>query len=92
MVEGIQAALLSFRVHDPVIRYDEGSQVCADLAQELDTSLDNIHSGQPTTVLILDRREDPVTPLLNQWTYQGMVNELVELKRNRVDLSGVEGL
>ena len=25
MVEGIQAALLSLRVHDPVIRYDEGS-------------------------------------------------------------------
>lgn len=36
MVEGLQAALLSLRVHDPVIRYDEGSQVCVELAQELD--------------------------------------------------------
>ena len=25
--------------------------------------------------LVLDRREDPVTPLLSQWTYQAMVHE-----------------
>ena len=39
-----------------------------------------------TTVLILDRREDPVTPLLNQWTYQAMVHELLGIRNNRVDL------
>jgi vacuolar protein sorting-associated protein 45 len=39
-----------------------------------------------TTVLILDRREDPVTPLLNQWTYQAMIHELLGIHRNRVDL------
>ena len=39
-----------------------------------------------TTVLILDRREDPVTPLLNQWTYQAMIHELLGLTNNRVDL------
>lgn len=43
------------------------------------------NSGE-TTILILDRREDPVTPLLNQWTYQGMIHELIGLKNNRVDL------
>jgi vacuolar protein sorting-associated protein 45 len=42
-------------------------------------------SGE-TTILILDRREDPVTPLLNQWTYQAMIHELIGLKDNRVDL------
>lgn len=30
-------------------------------------------------VLILDRREDPITPLLNQWTYQAMLHELIGL-------------
>jgi vacuolar protein sorting-associated protein 45 len=39
-----------------------------------------------TTVLILDRREDPVTPLLNQWTYQAMIHELLGIRNNRVDL------
>lgn len=30
----------------------------------------------PSSVqLVLDRREDPVTPLLSQWTYQAMVHE-----------------
>lgn len=39
-----------------------------------------------TTVLVLDRREDPVTPLLNQWTYQAQIHELLGIKNNRVDL------
>lgn len=31
----------------------------------------------PPLLLILDRRNDPVTPLLTQWTYQAMVHELM---------------
>jgi len=45
-----------------------------------------------TTILILDRREDPITPLLNQWTYQAMIHEILEIKNNRVDLKHVENL
>lgn len=37
-------------------------------------------------LLITDRREDPVTPLLNQWTYSAMVHEIVGINNNRVDL------
>jgi len=34
--------------------------------------------GSPSTCfLLVDRREDPVTPLLNQWTYQAMVHEVL---------------
>ena len=43
-------------------------------------------------MLILDRREDPVTPLLNQWTYQAMIHEILEIKNNRVDLKHIENL
>lgn len=39
---------------------------------------------QSPVLLILDRREDPVTPLLSQWTYQAMVHELLGLDENRV--------
>jgi vacuolar protein sorting-associated protein 45 len=42
--------------------------------------------------LIYDRREDPVTPLLNQWTYQAMIHEILEIKNNRVDLKHIENL
>jgi hypothetical protein len=43
-------------------------------------------------LLVLDRRYDPVTPLLNQWTYQGMVHELLTIVNNRVDLSKVPNI
>lgn len=43
-------------------------------------------STERTHLLIVDRKEDPVTPLLNQWTYQAMVHELIGIKDNRVDL------
>lgn len=37
-------------------------------------------------MIILDRREDPITPLLNQWTYQAMIHEILGINNNRVDL------
>lgn len=40
-------------------------------------------------LLILDRRNDPVTPMLSQWTYQAMVHELFGIQNGRVDMSGV---
>ena len=40
-------------------------------------------------LLILDRRNDPVTPLLTQWTYQAMVHDLIGIHHGRVDLSNV---
>jgi vacuolar protein sorting-associated protein 45 len=44
--------------------------------------------------LVIDRREDPVTPLLSQWTYQAMVHELLPkgISNNIVDLKGVPGV
>ncbi len=41
---------------------------------------------QPPLLLIVDRREDPVTPLLNQWTYTAMIHEILGIHNNRVDM------
>uniref|UniRef100_A0A674NSU4 Vacuolar protein sorting-associated protein 45 n=1 Tax=Takifugu rubripes TaxID=31033 RepID=A0A674NSU4_TAKRU len=46
----------------------------------------------PPVLLILDRSDDAITPLLNQWTYQAMVHELLGLNNNRIDLSRVPGI
>lgn len=43
-------------------------------------------------VLLLDRKDDPVTPLLLQWTYQAMVHELLGITDNRVSLAGAPGV
>lgn len=37
-------------------------------------------------LLILDRIDDPITPLLTQWTYQSMIHEFFVLKNGRVKL------
>lgn len=75
MAEGLFSVLLSARGSNPQIRYDEGSQVCQLLAHELEEKINKdsmfvekmsrTGDAGETTVLILDRREDPVTPLLN---------------------------
>jgi vacuolar protein sorting-associated protein 45 len=41
-------------------------------------------------VLILDRRDDPVTPLLSQWTYHAMIHELVGITDNTVRLTSAK--
>lgn len=37
-------------------------------------------------MLILDRKDDPVTPLLTQWTYQAMIHELIGINDNKLKL------
>jgi len=96
MADGLFSVLLSSRGRNPRIRYDDGSPLCQLLAQEVEArvsrdalfveKMSRAGEAGETTVLILDRREDPVTPLLNQWTYQAMVHELLGLHSNRVDL------
>lgn len=49
-------------------------------------------SASQPVLLILDRRNDPVTPLLTQWTYQAMVHELMGITNGRVDLSKAQDI
>ena len=83
-------------------RYQRNSEACEKLAQSLhhlttveERGLFDFGArGQEASplVLILDRKDDPVTPLLLQWTYQAMVHELIGLETNRVDLSHIPGV
>jgi vacuolar protein sorting-associated protein 45 len=96
-VQGIIAVLLSLK-KNPVIRYQANSKLCKDLGARIDEVMSKEsslfafgQSGQPL-LLILDRRDDPMTPLLNQWTYQAMVHELLTINNNRVNLSNIPGV
>ena len=68
------------------------------LAEELNRTIQREHdlfafnSDVAPVLLLLDRRDDPVTPLLNQWTYQAMVHELLGINNHRVDLSKAPGI
>ncbi|CAD7092047.1 unnamed protein product [Hermetia illucens] len=99
--QGLTSILLSLKIH-PVIRYRAGSVVAETLAKQVydviskESSLFDFRSHDngvpPPLLLILDRRDDPITPLLHQWTYQAMVHELLTINNNRVDLSKVSGI
>lgn len=49
-------------------------------------TLFDFRGGEGTLVLVLDRHNDPITPLLFQWTYQAMVHEIFGLNKNIVEL------
>ncbi|VDN19643.1 unnamed protein product [Cylicostephanus goldi] len=86
-------ALLLNQKKKPVIRYQRMSEDCKRLADDLNQVVrreeglfDN--AKRDTILLIIDRSEDPVTPLLNQWTYEAMVHELITINNNRVAVDG----
>ncbi|XP_051168256.1 vacuolar protein sorting-associated protein 45 [Leptopilina boulardi] len=96
-VQGITAVLLSLK-KCPYIRYQNSSEMSKRLAEKIrevltrESNSFKFREESNSILLILDRKDDPVTPLLNQWTYQAMVHELLTINNNRVDLSHVKGI
>jgi vacuolar protein sorting-associated protein 45 len=94
---GLQAMLLSVKKQPSCIRYAGHSPCAEEVAKDLHDAIqadDMFHFRRPPgssgglLLLVLDRRDDPVTPLLSQWTYQAMVHELLGLNNHRVILRG----
>ncbi|XP_047240435.1 vacuolar protein sorting-associated protein 45 isoform X1 [Girardinichthys multiradiatus] len=96
--QGLTSVLLALK-KCPMIRY----QLSSDMAKRLAENVKQIITKEyelfdfrktevPPLLLILDRSDDAITPLLNQWTYQAMVHELLGLNNNRIDLSRVPGI
>mmetsp|Transcript_7831 Transcript_7831/g.23984 ORF Transcript_7831/g.23984 Transcript_7831/m.23984 type:complete len:557 (-) Transcript_7831:420-2090(-) len=91
-VSGILSVLLSLKMQPAAIRYQAASRIARQVASEVHEKIEadgifhfkNRSSGP--LLLILDRADDPVTPLLSQWTYQAMVHELLGLNNNRVKI------
>lgn len=100
-VEGITSLLLSLKFR-PFIRYRANSTMAQSLAKHIQEKINKESTlfdfpmqdtgAPPPLLLIMDRRDDPVTPLLNQWTYQAMVHELLAINNNRINLSGIQGV
>ncbi|KAF1351649.1 vacuolar protein sorting-associated protein 45 [Lizonia empirigonia] len=93
--EAVLALLLALK-KKPLIRYQKNSLLAKKLATEVRYSMtqeeqlfDFRKTDTPPILLIVDRRDDPVTPLLTQWTYQAMVHELLGINNGRVDLRDV---
>ncbi|XP_057974251.1 vacuolar protein sorting-associated protein 45 homolog isoform X1 [Malania oleifera] len=95
-VDGIAAVFLALK-RRPIIRYQRTSDIAKRIAQETAKLMYQQESGLfdfrrmevSPLLLVIDRRDDPVTPLLNQWTYQAMVHELIGIQDNKVDLRSI---
>jgi vacuolar protein sorting-associated protein 45 len=98
LVDGVVAALVALKI-SPIIRYGKKSELCSRLAAEVGRRMQvygpmippKLDPETTDVLLLMDRRDDPITPLLNQWTYQAMVHEILTLTNNRVDLRGAPG-
>jgi len=82
-VDGIIASLLSLKTL-PYIRHSNNSsnraRTIARKVQQRISSMENLFGSRGedkrALLLIMDRHDDPVTPLLMQWTYQAMIHDL----------------
>lgn len=79
--QGLLALMLAYRVR-PIIRYQASSLMCRELADQFNTDLGALgesmidrsitkigSSATSLLLLILDRKSDPITPILNQVCY-----------------------
>jgi len=98
---GLVALLLSLKVK-PYVRYLASSQAASAVAHEVQGVIGGERElftfskagGSSPLLLVLDRREDPVSPLLTKWTYQAMIHETLAggIKNNVVDMRQVKGV
>lgn len=98
----LMSICLSLKVN-PFIQVESNSKLATRLAQSLHYEMESnpqlfdqikIESDTKPMVLILDRKNDPVTPLLFPWTYQSMIHELltIDTESNMVDLSHINNV
>lgn len=94
---GILSFLLAMKRRPSQIRYQSASDYSRRIAENIVTAIEaddvfDFRRSDGPLLLILDRKDDPVTPLLTQWTYQAMVHELLGIHNNRVVLRGAPGI
>ncbi|QLL32865.1 hypothetical protein HG536_0D03870 [Torulaspora globosa] len=94
--KSLTSLLLSLKLK-PDIKFEANSRMCSKLAREVSiyieqnekTLFDFPKIDSTPMLVLLDRKNDPLTPLLQPWTYQSMLNEYIGIKGNIVDLSGI---
>jgi len=91
--QGLISACLSNRMK-PIIKSVKGSFLCQKIGKKLATFFDDNYDfirkecGQNFNgiLLLYDRKEDPISPLINQWTYQAQLHEILGIKNNVIEL------
>ena len=96
--QGLISICLSNRMK-PLIKSVKGSFLCQKLGKKLGTFFDDNFDfirkecGQNFNgiLLLYDRKEDPISPLINQWTYQAQLHEILGIKNNVIEIKKNSG-
>jgi hypothetical protein len=84
--QSITAAVLMLK-RRPIIRYRTGNRVCERIASDVASRMRSVHQGFPdlksrdSVLLIVDRLDDPITPLITPWTYEAMIHEFIGFRK-----------
>lgn len=98
---GLTSVLLALQLTNPLIRYQNDSEAARALAESIRSLISRestLFDRKPQSdnasfvLLLLDRRSDPITPLLTQWTYEAMIHELIGIRQNKVNLARVPNI
>eukprot|EP01100_Stratorugosa_tubuloviscum_P003191 TRINITY_DN1758_c0_g1_i1.p1 TRINITY_DN1758_c0_g1~~TRINITY_DN1758_c0_g1_i1.p1 ORF type:complete len:576 (-),score=244.13 TRINITY_DN1758_c0_g1_i1:114-1841(-) len=95
--DGLISCCLSLK-RRPLIRFQSNSEISRRVAKQvtdcmrLESSWFNFRQQSNPILLIIDRVNDPITPLLMQWTYQAMVHELIGIVNCRVNMRHIPGV
>jgi vacuolar protein sorting-associated protein 45 len=96
--EGLISICLSNRMN-PIIKSVKNSKILQKISQKISKFFNDNYdfikkecgSIQNGILFLYDRKEDPVTPLINQWTYQAQLHEIIGIKNNILILKGENG-
>lgn len=93
---GIFSVLLAYR-SIPTIWYPPNSTVCKKIGEMLSSRLEreatqnySDFENNSTQVILIDRGYDPITPLVINWSYYALVDELLRIEDGSVLLPGTE--
>lgn len=94
--DGLSSLLLSLQIN-PLVRYDTQSQLCAVLAEQISISIHENYKARKnippldvgSLLLLLDRRNDLITPIIHSWSYASMIHDEFIVSNNCISLENV---
>lgn len=92
--DGIFSLCMALR-RIPSITYSVDSKLSQKIAERLSNRMEIEYTQnhkeflpESMDILIFDRREDPITPLIYNWSYQSLINEFIGIEGNTIKIQG----
>lgn len=90
IVDGLFSILCAFKLKT-AIRYEATSPICKAIGERLSSQIDENNdlfqsTSAASLILLIDRRTDPITPILHNWSYQSLLHEFFGIQNNIVKI------